>query len=70
MSVRALVACLAGIAASCVPAAPAPAQVQPYRANDFGGFQDVLPPGTDGSANLVELAAFLGTGARTARARA
>ena len=49
-----------------MPAAPALAQVQPYRANDFGDFQDVLPPGTDGSANLVELAAFLGTGARPA----
>ena len=65
MPVRTLVACLAA-AAACGAAAPATAQVQPFRANDFGGFQDVLPPGTDGSANLVELAAFLETGARPA----
>jgi len=46
--------------------APAGAQVQAYRANDYGGFRDVLPPGTNGHTNLVELAAFLATGARPA----
>jgi acyl-homoserine lactone acylase PvdQ len=50
--------------ASLGAVAPAVAEIQPYRENDFGGFQDVLPPGTDGSANAVELAAFLATGAR------
>jgi acyl-homoserine lactone acylase PvdQ len=52
-------------------AAPASAQVplpgsgptpQPYRANDAGGFRDILPPGTRGRYNAVELAAFLANG--------
>ncbi|MGH2981805.1 MAG: penicillin acylase family protein, partial [Solirubrobacterales bacterium] len=47
-----------GAAAS---AAPAP---QPYRANDFGGFAAILPPGTNGLANIVQLGSFLTTGAR------
>lgn len=64
--VRTLVACLAAASACCALAGPALADVQPYRTNDYGGFQDILPPGTDGSANLVELAAFLATGARPA----
>jgi acyl-homoserine lactone acylase PvdQ len=66
VSVRTLVACLtaAVVAASLGASAPARADVQAYRANDFGGFQDVLPPGTDGGVNLVELAAFLATGTR------
>jgi len=42
------------------------AAVQPFRFNDAGGFNDVLPPGTNGSANLTQLAAFLGSGARPA----
>ncbi len=63
MSARLLSACAATVAL-CVLAAPAGAQVQPYRAGDFGGFHDVLPPGTNGRTNLVELAAFLATGAR------
>ena len=60
---RTLIACLAG-AVLLAEAAPAAAQVQPYRTNDFGGFHDILPPGANGRSNLVELAAFLGTGAR------
>ena len=51
-------------AALLAVAAPAAAQVQPYRTNDFGGFHDVLPPGANGRSNLVELAAFRATGAR------
>ena len=62
---RVLLAGLAAVAL-CAGAAPAAAQVQPYRANDHGGFRDVLPPGTNGRSNLVELAAFLATGARPA----
>jgi acyl-homoserine lactone acylase PvdQ len=38
---------------------PAP---QPYRANDAGGFRDILPPGTRGRYDAVELAAFLANG--------
>jgi acyl-homoserine lactone acylase PvdQ len=33
-----------------------------YRANDGRGFRDILPPGTRGRYNAVELAAFLATG--------
>ena len=40
---------------------PAPA---PFRADDFGGFRDILPPGTDGGVNALELGAFLTLGAR------
>ena len=50
-------------AALAGPAAAAP-QPQPYRANDAGGFRNLLPPGTNGLANIVELAAFQATGAR------
>ena len=63
MPARSLIACAAA-AALCVLAAPAGAQVQPYRTGNFGGFHDVLPPGTNGRTNLVELAAFLTSGAR------
>ena len=52
-------------AALAGPAAAAP-QPQPYRANDAGGFRNLLPPGTNGLANIVELAAFQATGARPA----
>ena len=63
MPARPLIAC-AVAAALCVLAAPAAAEVQPYRSGDFGGFRNVLPPGSNGHANLIELAAFLATGAR------
>jgi acyl-homoserine lactone acylase PvdQ len=41
------------------PAAGARAQVQPYGANDGGGFWNILPPGSGGHANAVQLATFL-----------
>lgn len=63
MPCRTLIIGLA-LAALCALAAPSNAQVQPYRSNDFGGFRDVLPPGTNGGLNLVELTAFLLTGKR------
>ena len=63
MTLRMLIVCLAA-AALLAGAAPAASQVQPYRANDFGGFHDVLPPGTNGRSNLIELTAFLGTAGR------
>jgi hypothetical protein len=47
-----------------VTTGPARAQVQPYGTDDFGGFHDVLPPGTNGLANAPQLAAFLGLGRR------
>ena len=53
-------------------AAPASAQLpqlpgsgptpQPYQANDGGGFRDILPPGTRGRYNALELAGFLANG--------
>src|SRR3954467_12144839 len=55
-------------------AAPASAQLPPLplpgsgpapgasRQNDGGGFRDILPPGTRGRYNAVELAAFLAAG--------
>ncbi len=61
---RCIVVCLAAAVACCALAAPAVADVRPYREGDYLGFQDVLPPGTNGRASLVELANFLATGAR------
>jgi acyl-homoserine lactone acylase PvdQ len=39
-------------------AGTARAAVQPYGANDAGGFRNVLPPGEAGTANAAQLAAF------------
>ena len=59
---RGLIAALGAVVfIAVVPAAQA--DVQPYATNDAGGFHDVLPPGANGLANGVELAAFLTTGA-------
>jgi acyl-homoserine lactone acylase PvdQ len=33
-------------------------QVEPYGTNDYGGFRNVLPPGTNGFANLSQLIGF------------
>jgi acyl-homoserine lactone acylase PvdQ len=62
-----LVATVLSIAAGA-PIAHAAVPVAPYGAGDEseGGFRDVLPPGTNGMANLVQLGAFLTTGARPA----
>ena len=42
----------------------AQAQVQPYGTNDYGGFHDVLPPGTNGFDDLAQLAGFEANGTR------
>src|SRR6185312_1223004 len=45
-------------------AAPgAAAQVQPYGANDFGGFRNILPPGQNGLDDAAQAAAFKAAGA-------
>ena len=62
---RRVAACIA-VAAACALPAAASAQVKPYRADDGGGFRNVLPPGSNGLANGPELVAFLSTGARPA----
>jgi acyl-homoserine lactone acylase PvdQ len=64
--VAALVAAAVLSIAAGVPAANAAVPVPPYGTNDDsdGGFRDVLPPGTAGLANLVQLGAFMTTGAR------
>ncbi|MEA2362364.1 MAG: hypothetical protein QOD71_1509 [Thermoleophilaceae bacterium] len=48
--------------AAALLAAPADAQRQAYRANDYLGFRSVLPPGTKGVFNAAELGAFLANG--------
>ena len=55
-----LVAVLA-LAPSSAGAAPPP---QPYGTNDFGGFRDILPPGTNGRATAADIAAFQASGRR------
>src|ERR1700759_2891583 len=57
-----VVASAACVALVCVPAAQA--QVQPYGTNDFGGFRNILPPGTSGFDDAAQLAQFEATGAR------
>ena len=37
---------------------------QPYQTNDYGGFNAILPPGTNGLANPLQLGGFLTSGAR------
>src|ERR1700759_3970486 len=61
--------CVARVAAFAATAAlvgvpPAPAPVQPYGTNDFGGFRNILPPGTNGFDDAAQLAQFESTGAR------
>lgn len=55
-------------AALVIAALPAAAAAQPapdpYGTNDFGGFHDILPPGTNGTANALELGQFLAGGPR------
>jgi acyl-homoserine lactone acylase PvdQ len=52
----------AALACALLLAAPATAQVQPYGANDYGGFRNILPPGQGQNVNVTEAAAFLGAG--------
>jgi acyl-homoserine lactone acylase PvdQ len=59
----AAIAAIALAATTAVPASAAPTP-DPYRANDFGGFNAILPPGTNGLDNGIQLANFLTTGAR------
>ena len=61
---------VAAVATMCVLAggASAAVPVPPYGTGDEseGGFRDVLPPGTNGLANVVQLGAFLTAGKRPA----
>ena len=60
--VAAVVSALAALAPVAVAQAiPVPA---PYRDADPGGFRNILPPGSNGNANALELGAFLTAGAR------
>jgi acyl-homoserine lactone acylase PvdQ len=54
------------VSIALAPSAQAAAPAAAYGADDYGagGFHDVLPPGTNGLANAVQLGAFLTTGAR------
>jgi hypothetical protein len=45
-----------------IPPGQQPPEPLPYGANDGGGFRDVLPSGTRGHYNAVELAGFLTAG--------
>jgi acyl-homoserine lactone acylase PvdQ len=57
---------LLAVIAALLAVPVAAAQVQPYGVNDYGGFRDILPPGTNGLDNLGQLALFRATGARPA----
>jgi acyl-homoserine lactone acylase PvdQ len=62
--VRLLAAAVVLAAALSAPAADA--AVEPYGTNDAGGFRNVLPPGSKGTDNALELATFTATGTRPA----
>ncbi len=51
------------LAACALCTGSAGAAVQPYGANDAGGFRSVLPPGENGLATLSQILAFRSTGA-------
>ncbi|MHB8693203.1 MAG: penicillin acylase family protein [Solirubrobacteraceae bacterium] len=57
MKLRISAATMAAFGALAV-AAPATAQVQPYGTNDYGGFRNILPPGTNGLDNAQQLVAW------------
>ncbi|HET6507673.1 MAG TPA: penicillin acylase family protein [Baekduia sp.] len=63
-----VVAAVLTFAAGAPAASHAAVPVPPYGTNDEsdGGFRDILPPGTNGLANLVQLGSFLTTGQRPA----
>jgi len=54
---------IAVLASGTATAGPEP---QPYGTNDAGGIRNILPPGSRGLSNAVELGAFLATGVRPA----
>jgi acyl-homoserine lactone acylase PvdQ len=67
-------ALVAAIAAVCIGAAPASAQLPgstgpeptPYGTDDAGGFRNVLPPGENGLDNLADFTRFSADGTRPA----
>ena len=58
----ALAACAVALAAPAIATAQLPGAsgppAQPYGENDFGGFRNILPPGSNGLANATDLARF------------
>jgi acyl-homoserine lactone acylase PvdQ len=64
----AALAAAAVLSVAIAPAARAAVPIPPYGAGDEsqGGFRDVLPPGTNGLADLAQLGTFLTTGRRPA----
>jgi acyl-homoserine lactone acylase PvdQ len=59
-------AVLTALVATLLLATPAAAAVQPYGANDAGGFRNVLPPGENGFANVLDFGGFTLGGTRPA----
>jgi acyl-homoserine lactone acylase PvdQ len=58
--VKRALATIAGLTSLALAgASPAAAQVQPYQANDFGGFRNILPAGQGQTANALEIGQFL-----------
>jgi acyl-homoserine lactone acylase PvdQ len=60
------VACLAAACGLLATPGLAGAQVQPYGTNNYGTFYNILPPGTNGLDNVLQLAAFKVAGIRPA----
>jgi acyl-homoserine lactone acylase PvdQ len=56
----------AALAALALAAPVAGAQVQPYGADNYGSFYNILPPGANGTDTLAQLALFRAAGTRPA----
>jgi acyl-homoserine lactone acylase PvdQ len=61
-----LIAALALTAFGLMAGSASAATPQPYGTNDYGGFNAILPPGTNGLANLFQLGQFEANGSRPA----
>jgi acyl-homoserine lactone acylase PvdQ len=63
---RLATAAICGLLASLAVAGVAEAKIPPYQENDFKGFRNILPPGTNGIATGLQIAAFQADGTRPA----
>jgi acyl-homoserine lactone acylase PvdQ len=61
---RPLAIAVLALAAAPAAAVAAPPEPAPYGTDDAGGIRNILPPGSRGLSNPVELGAFLTTGTR------
>ena len=64
LAAAAMFVALLGVSVALLGVSAAQAQVQPYGTNDYGGFRNILPPGTNGFDDAAQLAQFEAAGTR------